>query len=101
MPLCFVKEPLEATAESIKSLRNPYGCKERASILPSTLSSEVLVSWNGPPEFSVATTDILEEALKMYFDGKKTELKFFTHSQVKLFRKTVAAHMNESSRINF
>ena len=37
LPLCcFVKEPLEATAESIGSVINQHGCKERASILPST-----------------------------------------------------------------
>ena len=98
---CFVKVPLEATAESIGSVINQHGCKERASILPSTLSSEVQVSWNGPSEFSVATTEILEEALKIYFDGKKTGLRFYTHSKVKLSSKTVAAHMNEPSRINF
>ena len=38
---CFVKVPLEATAESIGSVINQHGCKERASILPSTLSIEV------------------------------------------------------------
>ena len=70
LPLCcFVKEPLEAIAESIGSVINQHGCKERASILPSTLSSEVLVSWNGPPELRVATTDILEEALKQRGNG--------------------------------
>ena len=82
LPLCcFVKEPLKATAESIGSVINQHGYKERASILPSTLSREVLVSWNGPPELRVATTDILEEALKIYFDGKKTGLFEFVNTQ--------------------
>ena len=81
MALCFVKVLLEATAESIGSVINQHGCKERASILPSTLSSEVLISWNGPPELRVATTDILDEALKIYFDRKKTGLFGFVNTQ--------------------
>ena len=96
MALCFVKVLLEATAESIGSVINHHGCKERASILPSTLSSEVQVSWNGPSEFSFATTEILEESLKIHFDGKKTG--FYTHSKVKLSSKTLAAPTNGPSR---
>ena len=95
---CFKKVPLEATAESIGSVIYQHGCKGRAPILPSTLLSQVQVSWNGPSEFIVATTDILEESLQIYFDGKKPTLKFYTHSKVKLSSKIVAAHMNEPSR---
>ena len=38
---CFVKIPLETTAETIGSVINTHGCKERCSLLPGSLTNEV------------------------------------------------------------
>ena len=48
---CFMKIPLEATAETIGSVINRHGCKERCGLLPSSLSNEVQLVWKGPAEF--------------------------------------------------
>ena len=41
---CFVKAPLEATAETIGSLINRHGRKGRYSLLPASLSNEVQIA---------------------------------------------------------
>ena len=41
---CFVKAPLEATAETIGSLINQHGRKGRYSLLPTSLSNEVHIA---------------------------------------------------------
>ena len=102
LALCtFVKVPLESTAESIGSVINRHGCNERASLLPASLSTEVQISWNGPSEFSPSATNILEEALQIYFEGKTTGLRFYSNSKVKLVSSSVNSYMKKPSQINF
>ena len=43
---CFVKTPLEATAEAAGSLINQHGRKSRCSLLPASLSNEIQIAWN-------------------------------------------------------
>ena len=43
-----MKIPLDATAETIGSVINSNGSKNRSSLLPKALSNEVQVAWNGP-----------------------------------------------------
>ena len=102
LALCsFVKAPLEANAESIGSVINRHGSKERASLLPASLSNEVQVNWNGPLEFSPSATKIIKEALDLYFQGKTTGLCFYTNSKAKIISTTVASFMKRPSRIDF
>ena len=98
---CFVKVPLEATAESIGSVINKHGRKERSSLRPDALSSECQVAWNGPAEFSKETTNIIEEALEEHFKGKKHGMRFYVTSKMKIMSSTIAAYMNKRSRIDF
>ncbi len=62
---CFVKIPLEATAESIGSVINKHGRKERCSLCPDALYCQV--AWNGQTEFSKEATSIIEEALEDHY----------------------------------
>ena len=98
---CFVKVPLEATAESIGSVINRHGRKERCSMHPNSLSSECQVAWNGPQEFSKETTQIIDEALKEHFKGNKCGMRFFVVSKMKFISSTISSYMNKPSRINF
>ena len=63
----FMKSPLEAIAESLGSVINCHGSDNRSSLLPSNLSNEVQLSWNGPNEFDAMTDSIIDEAVKLYF----------------------------------
>ena len=68
---CFVKIPLEATAESIGSVINRHGRKERCSLRPDVLSSECQISWNGPSEFSKEASDLIDESIEDHFKNNK------------------------------
>ena len=57
---CFTKAPLEAPDETIGSLINQHGSKQRCSLTPSSLSNEVQVSWNGPSEHDEITERPIE-----------------------------------------
>ena len=98
---CFVKIPLEATAETIGSVINSHGCKERCSLLPMSLSNEVQVVWNGPPEFHPETEKILKESLTEYFSGKSTGLRFYANTKLNLMSSTIAKYKGQASRILF
>ena len=98
---CFVKAPLEATAETIGSVINQHGNKGRCSLLPSSLSNEVQIAWNGLEEFQTATTDLIREALYEYFEGKKTGLRFYINTKLKLMSTTIRDNMAKRSRIYF
>ena len=89
-----MKIPLEATPETIGSIINNHGCKNRSSLLPKSLSNEVQVNWNGPNKFSQEATSIIEEALDSHFDGKETEMRFFTLTRLNLMSSTIAALIN-------
>ena len=68
--LCtFVKAPIETIVESVGSVINKHGKKERSSMKPRNLSDEIFVSWNGPPEHSVAARKLLNNSLNSYFKG--------------------------------
>ena len=66
---CFVKAPLEATAETIGSLINQHGRKGRYSLLPASLSNEVQIAYNGPSEMDPKTKELLKESIEEYFKG--------------------------------
>ena len=69
---CFMNITLETTAETIGSVINNHGCKNRSSLLPKTLSNEMQVAWNGPSEFSHLTTSLIKESLDNYFKESQT-----------------------------
>ena len=75
---CFMKSPLEASAESIGSVINQHGRKDRYSLKPSSLSSEVQITWNGPEEFDPAVTSLLKEAMTQYFAENRYVERGFT-----------------------
>ena len=96
---CFVKIPLEATAETIGSVINSHGCKERCSLLPSSLSNEVQVVWNGPPEFHHDTKIILKKSLESYFEGNILGMRFYTKTKLALISSSISRYMSEKARI--
>ena len=100
---CFVKSPLEATAETIGSVINQHGSKQRYSLKPASLSSEVQVCWNGPFEHSPAAEILLERSLDSYFDEhtKSGVARFHTSSKFKIVSKTIKNHLQTKSRIDF
>lgn len=100
---CFVKVPLEAPAETIGSLINQHGRKDRCSLSPASLSSEVQVAWNGPAEYDPNTEQLIDRALKDYFEEhtQKGTPRFFITSGIRHSSSTVATYMNKSSRIKF
>ena len=98
---CFTKAPLEATAETIGSIINQHGRKDRYSLLPSSLSNEVQVAWNGPAEFDPVTDDILKEALELHFKETKTGVRFYTKSVIRYMSNTLTNYYKTPSRICF
>ena len=98
---CFMKIPLEATAETIGSVINSHGCKERCSLLPSSLSNEVQVVWNGPPEFHHDTTIILKRALDSYFEGSVLGMRFYAKTKLALISSSISRYISEKARIRF
>lgn len=98
---CFVKSPLEATAESIGSVINSHGCKERSSLLPSSLSNEVQIAWNGPPEFHPDATIVISEALDSHFKNNACGMRFYVRSKLSLISSTIAKYASEKARIRF
>ena len=98
---CFVKSPLEATAESIGSVLNSHGCKERCSLLPSSLSNEVQIVWNGPPEFHPDATIVITEALNSHFENNAWGMRFYARSKLSLISSTIAKYASEKARIKF
>ena len=100
---CFVKVPLETPAETIGSVINQHGRKQRCALSPGSLSSEVQIAWNGPQVFDLAAKDLISEALKDYFLGHTQSGKphFHHSSKLRLISSTVAKHMNKKSRISF
>ena len=100
---CFVKSPLEAPAEVIGSIINQHGRKERCSLSPAYLSSEVQVAWNGPAEYDMATKQLVDDALMDYFDEhtKSGTPNFYVTSRLRFSSYTISRHMNKRSRLNF
>ena len=100
---CFTKAPLEAPAETIGSLINQHGTKQRCSLTPSSLSNEVQVSWNGPCEHDHITERLIEDSLKEYFEEhtKSGNPRFYVTSKLRFSSSTVSAYMNRKSRIKF
>ena len=98
---CFSKPPLEATAETIGSVIKQHGRQQRYSLLPSSLSNEIQVAWNGPEEFDPVTNDIIEEAVDSYFIENKYGVRFYKTTQIKLISETLRSYMSIKSRIKF
>ena len=96
---CFVKSPLEATAESIGSVINSHRCKERCSLLPSTLANEVQIVWNGPPEFHPDTKILLNQALHTYFESNSMGMRFYARTKLSLISSTISKYISEKARI--
>ena len=57
---CYMNIPLEVTAETLGSVINNHGCKNRSSLLPKTLSNEVQVAWNGIQSSAVSQQHLLK-----------------------------------------
>ena len=100
---CFTKVPLEAPAETIGSLINQYGTKQRCSLTSSSLSNEVQVSRNGPCEHDHVTERLIEDSLKEYFEEhtKSGKPRFYMTTKLRFSSSTVSAYMNRKSRIKF
>ena len=99
---CFVKAPLEAPAETIGSLINQHGRKQRCSLLSSSLSNEVQIAWNGPAEYDSVTEKLISDALQKYFEDRPSgEPRFFVSSKLRYASSTVANFMKKVSRISF
>ena len=98
---CFVKSPLQATAESIGSVINQHGRKQRFSLKPSSLSNEVQIAWNGPQEFDHALQPILREALQVYFSENQHGIRFYLSTKIKVYSSTLLRYMAKTSRILF
>ena len=96
---CFVKSPLEATAESIGSVINQHARQQRYSLLPSSIGNEVQVAWNGPQVFSSAATSIIKEALQQYFKAHKSGPRFSVSTKIKLMSNTVKETIEKPSKI--
>ena len=96
-----MKIPLEATAKIIGSVINRHGCKERCGLLPSSLSNEVQVVWNGPAEFHPDTHKLIKQSLAIHFEGKATGLRFYANTRLNLMSSTIANYIREKSRIVF
>ena len=87
---CFVKNTLQATAESICGVINSHGCKERCSLLPSSLSNGVQIVWNEQPEFHPDTKIILTEALQRHFENNAWGMRFYARSKLSLMSSYIA-----------
>lgn len=98
---CFVKSPLEATAESVGSVINHHGRKSRCSLSPSSLASEVQIAWNSPHEFSAAATKLVNKSVDEYFKGNKNGVRFYVVRKLKTVSSTIKTHMEKPSRIKF
>ena len=95
-----MKAPLEAPAETLGSVINQHGRKQRCSLAPASLSSEVQVAWNGPFEFSKATDKLLEEALDRYFEEhtQQGSARFYVSSKLRFASSTISKFMNLSNQ---
>ena len=100
---CFVKAPLEAPAESIGSVIAQHGRKQRCSLKPSSLSSEVQIAWNGPPDFHPAADSIVDEALKSYFDENTQDgsVRFYVYSTFRLMSSTISSYLKRRARVDY
>ncbi|CAL4095345.1 unnamed protein product, partial [Meganyctiphanes norvegica] len=98
---CFVKAPLEATAESVGSVINQHGRKDRYSLLARSLADEVQVAWNGPVEFSKEANAICEEAVEKYFEKSQYGIRFYVADSLKLMSSDIKAVLTSRSRIYF
>jgi hypothetical protein len=98
---CFVKAPLEATVETIGSVINQHGRKNRCSLRNDNLSNEVQVAWNGPHEFQPQAAEVIEDALNSHFAGTETGIRFYVRSKLKLASSTINDYMKKRSRILF
>ena len=98
---CFVKAPLEATVETIGSVINQHGRKNRCSLRNDSLSNEVQVAWNGPQEFQRQVAEIIEDALNAHFAGTETGIRFYARSKLKLASSTINDYIKKRSRILF
>ena len=98
---CFVKAPLEATAETAGSLINQHGRKSRCSLLPASLSNEIQIALNGPAEMEQATTNLIKESMVEYFDKKQTGVRFYIQTKIRLISLTIQSYCSKHSRIQF
>ena len=98
---CFVKSPLESTAETAGSLINQHGRKSRCSLLPASLSNEIQIAWNGRAEMDPATTSLLKESIAEYFDKKQTGVRFYIYTKIRLMSSAIQTYCSKPSRIQF
>ena len=100
---CFMKSPLEATAETLGSVINQHGSKQRQSLKPASLSNEVQISWNGPFEHSAAAERLLDRSLDAYFNEhtKSGAVRFHVSSKFKFMSSTIRNYLKKRSRIDF
>ena len=85
---CFMKSPLEAVAESKGSEINSHGNENRSSLLLSSLSNEVQLSWNGPQEFDPTTDTIIDESIEKYFEENSMGVRFYVRSKLNIMSST-------------
>ena len=102
----FVKAPIEVTVETIGSVINQHGRKNRFSLKNDSLSNEaeVKVAWNGPHEFQPQAAEVIEDTLNAHFSGTETRIRFYVRSKLKLASSTIniqQLHMKNRSRISF
>ena len=94
-----MKSPLEAIVESLGSVINQHGSENRGSLLPSNISNEFQLLWNGPNEFDSATDSITDEAVKQYFKKNAMGVRFYVSTALKITSSTVWASMSKPSCI--
>ena len=92
---CFVKAPLEATAETAGSVINQHGRKSRYSLLPSSLSNEKQIAWNGPAEMDPFTKTIIKESLKEYFKNHQSGVRFYVYTKIRLMSSTIQDYISK------
>ena len=100
---CFVKAPIETPAESVGSLINQHGRKQRCGLSATSLSSEVQIAWNGSAEFDPVTDKLIDESIDEYFleHSKTGNPRFYVTTKLHLASSTISSHLQKKSRINF
>ena len=87
--------------ETIGSVINQHGRKNRCSLRNDSLSNEVQVAWNGPQEFQRQVAEIIEDALNAHFAGTETGIRFYARSKLKLASSTINDYIKKRSKILF
>ena len=96
---CFVKAPLEAPAETIGSLINQHGRKQRCSLSPSSLSNEVQIAWNGPESYDPITKELISDSVAEYFKEhtRSGKPRFYVSSKLRYSSSTVASYIYDET----